>query len=127
MANQGNLTLNTKVYTPRGRQPNGLVMQWGRIDTDFGGAMCFVENGVTGPDAKGVYRSKWKIVYPKLAAADSSCACTGAELGRTTVNIEVISSSPFTNALLTDIGLQIKDLVATTPFQVSIKDHEPSW
>ena len=127
MAVQGNLTLNTKVYTPRGRQPNGPIMQWGLIDTGFGSGFTTVEESVVGPDAKGAYRAKWKLVVPKLATADSACACTGGELGRTTVNIEVVSNSAFTTADLTDIGLRVKDLVATAPFQVSVNTHEPSW
>jgi len=102
-------------------------MQWGLIDTAFGSSFTTVEESVVGPDAKGVYRAKWKLVVPKLAVADSSCACTGSELGKTTVNIEVVSNSAFTTADLTDIGLRIKDLAATTPFQVSVNAHEPSW
>ena len=127
MAVQANLTLNTKVYTPRGRQPSGPVMQWGLLDASFGSAFTTVEESVVGPDAKGVYRAKWKLVVPKLATADSACACIGGELGKTTVNIDVTSNSEFTTADLTDIGLRVKDLVATAPFQVSVNAHEPSW
>lgn len=127
MAVQANLVLNTKIYTPRGRQPNGPTMQWGFSDASFGGGFTIVEESVVGPDAKGVYRAKWKLVVPKLATVDSSCACTGGEVGKTTINIDVVSSSAFTTADLTDIGLRVKDLVATAPFQVSVNAHEPSW
>lgn len=127
MAVQANLVLNTKVYTPRGRLPNGPTMQWGLVDPSFGSGFTTVEESVVGPDAKGAYRARWKLVVSKLATVDSSCACAGGEVGKTTINVDVVSSYAFTAAELTDIGLRIKDLVASAPFQVSVNAHEPTW
>jgi hypothetical protein len=126
MAAQGNLTLNTKVYTPRGK--TGDVASWALSgDATFGGATSIVTESVRGPSKAGINRVQFKLDVPKAAAADSACACAGSEIARGIANIEVTVPANFTSAERTDFALRIQGLVATAVFNTSITNLEGAW
>jgi len=127
MAAQGNLTLNSKVYNPRGKA--GDVASWVLYgDTSFGGASSTVSESVRGPSKAGLTRVQWKLVLPKAATADSACGCAGTEIGQSIWNLDVTMPSIFTAAERADALQRFRDAVATTaPFGVSISALEPSW
>lgn len=124
---QGNLTLNTKVYAPRGK--TGDVASWALVgDTSFGGATSIITESVRGPDRKsGVSRVQWRFQVPKAATTDSACACVGSELGRATANIDVVIGSVLTPAERTDLTLRLQALVANAVFRASVESMEGSW
>ena len=65
MPAQSSLTLNTKVYTPRGKT-NGDIATWALVgDASFGGATSTVTERVAGPSKDGVYRETFKLTLPK--------------------------------------------------------------
>jgi hypothetical protein len=126
MAAQGNLTLNTKVYTPRGK--TGDVANWQLYgDTTFGGASSAVSESVRGPTKDGVSRVHWKVSVPKAAAADSACACTGEVTSLGIADIQITVPNNFTTAERQDLVDRIQSLVATSTFDDSVAKLESSW
>lgn len=126
MPAQAAITLNGKVYTPRGTA-NG-VSKWMLVgDATFGGAPSTLTESVKGPDKNGVYRTRWVLLVPKWAAADSACACTGSELGYTRYDEVCESTTAITSAERTDVLARLTSLWAATPHNVSISGPEGSW
>ncbi len=127
MAVQGNLTLNTKVYTPRGKQ--GDVASWALVgDATFGGATSTVTESVRLPTKTvSENRIQFRLEAPKAAAADSACACTGEVLGTGLCVIDVKVPPNFTPAERGDFCLRIQALVATAVFSSAVSNLEPSW
>lgn len=127
MAAQANLTLNTKVYAPRGKNA-GDIATWALVgDTTFGGATSLVTEKVAGPSKEGVNRVTFKLTLPKAAAADTSCACTGEEIAKGICNIEVVVPAAFTAAERADFGLRIQGLVANAIFTAAVSNLEGAW
>lgn len=126
MPAQGSITLNTKVYTPRGTS-NG-VSTWALAgDATFGGAQSQVTESVRGPLSDGTYRTQWIVVIPKAAAADSACACTGEIVGTGKAKIEIVWPVAFTAAERQDFVDRLQALVALSVFDVSVATPEGSW
>lgn len=126
MPAMGSLTLNTKVYTPRGTE-NG-VASWALVgDTSFGGGLATVTESVRGPLSDGSYRTRWTMTFDKLATADSPCACVGSTLGKTKVDVVVTSSQALTAAERQDVADRFQALTALSVFEVSIATPEGSW
>lgn len=127
MAAQSNLTLNTKVYAPRGKS-QGDIANWALVgDSTFGGATSVVTEKVTGPSKDGVYRITFKLSVPKAAAADSACACIGTEIGKGIATVEVVIPSQFTAAERTDFRTRLQGLVANAIMTAAIDNLEGSW
>jgi hypothetical protein len=123
---QGNLTLNTKVYNPRGK--SGDVASWVLAgDATFGGATSTVTESVRGPSKDGFTRSRFKLDIPKNADEASACACPGGVLGQGGVEIIVITHSSMTAAERTDLTLRAQGLVANAIFTAAAANNEGSW
>lgn len=120
------LTLNTKVYTPRGTQ-NGITSWALANDPTFGGAQSDLTESVRGPLTNGSYRTRWVLNVPKNAAEDSPCACTGSSLGRGKADIVIDVPVSFTAAERQDFVDRIQALVALSVFDVSVSTPEGSW
>jgi hypothetical protein len=126
MPAQASITLNTKVYTPRGTQQG--VSTWALAgDTSFGGGVSLVTESVRGPLANGGNRSRWVVTVPKLATADSACACTGGDIGKGKADIVIDVPSSFSAAERQDFVDRIQALVALSVFDVSVSTPEGSW
>lgn len=127
MPAQSSLTLNTKVYTPRGTQQG--VSTWALAgDTTFGGALSTVTESVRSPlPSNGGNRTRWVLTVPKVATADSSCACVGSSLGSAKCDIVIDVPSSFTQGERTDLAARLQALVALTVFGVSVSTPEGSW
>ena len=126
MPAQSSLTLNTKVYTPRGTQ-NG-VSTWALAgDATFGGAQSSVTESVRGPLSNGNYRTRWVVSIPKAASADTACGCTGSisSTGKADVVIDIPTN--YTTAERQDFVDRIQALVALSVFDVSVSTPEGSW
>ena len=127
MASQASVTLNTKVYNPRGTQ--GGISTWQNVgDASFGGATTTLTESVRGPGTDGNTRVRFLLTIPKLAAADSSCACIGQPLGKP-ARAEIIVDVPstFTVAERDDLRLRFQGLAAHAIATAAIKDLEPAW
>lgn len=123
---QSNLTLNTKVYVPRGTS-NG-ISTWALFgDMSFGGAQSDVTESVRGPLNNGTSRVRFTLTLPKTATADSPCACTGQQLGYGKADIVVDVPTSFTAAERQDFVDRIQSLVASGVFETSIANLEGSW
>lgn len=126
MPAQGNLTLNTKVYTPRGK--TGDVATWVLYgDATFGGATSTVSESVRGPSKDGFTRSRFKLDCPKNADVASACACPGGLLGQGSVEVIAITHTSFTAAERLDMQLRGQGLVANAIFGKAVTDSEGSW
>jgi hypothetical protein len=127
MAAQGTLTLNTKVYNPRGK--TGDVASWALVgDATFGGATSVVTESVRPPSAKGlVNRVQFKLDLPKAATADSACGCIGQEIGRGIANVEITIPTTFTDAERLDFQLRIQGLIANAIFGAAVHSLEGAW
>lgn len=124
---QANLTLNTKVYAPRGKT-SGDIANWALVgDATFGGASSIVTERVVGPSKEGVNRVTFKLTIPKAAAADTSCACVGEVIATGLCNIEVVVPAAFTAAERADFRQRIQGLVANAIFTASVDNLEGSW
>lgn len=126
MPSQASITLNTKVYTPRGTQ-NGISTWALAGDATFGGAQSSVTESVRGPLSNGNYRTRWVVDVPKNATADSACACTGQLLGKGKADIVIDIPSSFTAAERQDFVDRLQALVALSVFDVSVATPEGSW
>jgi len=126
MAAQGNLTLNTKVYNPRGK--TGDVAAWALVaDATFGGATSIVQESVRGPSKDGVFRVRFKLDVPKAADASSSCACIGQEIGRGIATVDIVVPTAFTAAERDDFTKRIQGIVANAIFSAASTNLEPAW
>lgn len=126
MPAQASLTLNTKVYTPRGTQ--GGISTWALAgDTTFGGAQSEVTESVRGPLQNGNYRTRWVVTVPKAASSDTACGCTGSIQSRGKADIVIDVPSNFTSAERQDFVDRIQALVALSVFDVSVSTPEGSW
>jgi len=126
MPAQGSLTLNTKVYTPRGTQQG--ISSWALAgDATFGGAVSTLTESVRGPLADGKYRTRWVLSIPKAATVDSACACIGSSLGTGKADIVIDIPTSFTAAERQDFVDRIQAAVALSVFDVSVATPEGSW
>lgn len=126
MAAQGNLTLNTKVYNPRGK--TGDVAAWALIgDATFGGATSTVQESVRGPSKTGENRIRFVLAVPKAADAASACACPGQELARGVADITIVVPNLFTASERDDFTKRIQALVANAVFSAATTNLEPAW
>lgn len=126
MAAQGNLTLNTKVYNPRGK--TGDVASWALVgDATFGSATSTVKESVRGPSKDGVYRVNFHVDVPKAADANSACACIGQEIGRGIADVNLVIPSTFTAVERDDFTKRIQALVANAIFAAAATNLEPAW
>ncbi len=123
---QSSMTLNTKVYAPRGTQ-NGVTTWALAGDATFGGAQSTVTESVRGPLSDGTYRTRWTMTIPKAASADTACGCIGSILGEAKANVVFTFPTSFTAAERQDFVDRFQGMVATTPFDVSIATPEGSW
>jgi hypothetical protein len=126
MPAQSSITLNTKVYTPRGTS-NGISTWVLAGDTSFGGGLSSVTESVRGPLDSGVSRVRWVVAIPKLATSDSACSCTGADLGQGKADITITVPSSFTAAERQDFVDRLQALVALSVFDTSVANLEGSW
>lgn len=126
MAAQSALTLNTKVYNPRGKM--GDVASWALLgDATFGGATSTVQLSVRGPSKDGVFRVREKLDVPKAADASSACACIGQEIARGVMAIDAIIPTAFTAAERDDFRLRSQALVAHAITTAALRDLEGAW
>ncbi len=126
MAAQGNLSLNTKVYTPRGKQ--GDVASWALFgDSTFGGATSFLTESVRGPSKDGVNRVQFKLDVPKAADASSACACVGQEIARGVGSFNILVPSAFTAAERDDFTKRMQAAVANAIFSAATTNLEGAW
>lgn len=126
MPAQGSLTLNTKVYTPRGASDG--VAKWALAgDTTFGGAQSDLAESVRGPSANGTYRTRWTLALPLAATTDSACACVGQVIGSAKADIIIDFPTALTAAQRQDFVDRIQALVAASVFDVSVATPEGSW
>jgi hypothetical protein len=126
MPAQGSITLNTKVYTPRGTQ-NG-VSTWALAgDATFGGAQSSATESVRGPLSNGSYRTRWVISIPKAASADTACGCVGAITSTGKADMVIDIPTNYTAAERQDFVDRIQALVALSVFDVSVSTPEGSW
>lgn len=126
MPAQSSITLNTKVYTPRGTQ-NG-VSTWALAgDATFGGAQSTVTESVRGPLSNGNYRTRWVVSIPKAASADSACGCTGQITSTGKADIVIDIPTNMTAAERQDFVDRVQALVALSVFDVSVSTPEGSW
>lgn len=126
MPAQSALTLNTKVYNPRGRTND--IAQWALVgDTTFGGATSAVTESVRGPSKDGIYRTRWTLSVPKAAEEDSSCACVGQAIGTGDADIQIRIPASFTTAERQDFVDRLQALVALAVFDSSVSSLEGSW
>lgn len=123
---QGSITLNTKVYTPRGTS-NGITTWALAGDASFGGAQSQVTESVRGPLSDGTYRTQWIVVIPKAAAEDSPCGCTGEILGTGKAKLEITWPVGYTAAERQDFVDRLQDLFALSVFDKSVSVPEGSW
>lgn len=126
MAQQGSLTLNTKVYTPRGTS-NG-ISTWALVgDSSFGGATSLLTQSVRGPSKDGIFRIRDTFSVPKAATADSTCACIGEQLGEAHADIQIRMPQVMTPAERQDFVDRLQAFIASAVFDASIAQLEPAW
>jgi hypothetical protein len=126
MAAQANLTLNTKVYTPRGKQ--GDVASWALVgDATFGGGRSNVTESVRLDRKSGIERIQFILAAPKLATADSACGCIGSETGVGKANIVIEIPSTFTAAERVDFRTRLQNLVSNAVFSAAVDTGEGAW
>ncbi len=126
MPSQSSITLNTKVFTPRGTQQG--ISTWALAgDTSFGGAQSTVTESVRGPLSDNTFRVRWVMSLPKAATEDSTCGCAGTILGTAKADIVLSFPTNFTTAERQDFVDRVQALVALSVFDVSVSGPEGTW
>lgn len=64
-------------------------------------------------------RQNWKLVVPVLATEDSACACDGAVLRKSTLDLTFNTSNASTTSERTEILDQLDDLIADADFRAA--------
>lgn len=124
MSAQAALTLNTKVYNPRGKE--GKISTWALVaDATFGGATSRVTSSVA-LNQKQDTRVQFKLDVPKAAIADSACGCVGSITSRALADVIVNVPSGFTIAEKQDLCDRLQALVAHAIFDAAVLG-EGSW
>lgn len=122
----GNVTLNTKVYSPRGTS-NGVTKWVKPGDTGFGGGQSELTSSLKGPNDSGNNRVRIILTSPLIASEDSVCACAGTALGIAQMNCNIDLPSALTPAQRQDFRMRIKDYFATAEFTALLDNLEGSW
>lgn len=126
MAAQTALVLNTKSYAPRGK--TGEIASWALVgDTTFGGAQSTFSLRVAGPNGQGNYTITEKLIVPKAASEDSSCACVGTELARGEFNASFRVPVGFTAAERDDFTKRCQAAIAHAITTAAATNLEPAW
>lgn len=126
MAAQGNVTLNTKVYAPRGKR--GDVAKWTLAgDASFGGANSDLSLSVRGPSKLGVSRVLLKLDTPKAATTDSACGCAGTIVAQAIGAVDVTIPTSFSAAERLDFSLRLQAAVAHAIFTAATSNLEGAW
>lgn len=126
MAAQSNITLNTKVYAPRGK--TGDIAKWQlQNDTTFGGASSALTENLRGPSKDGFYRVRFKLDVPKATETDSACGCAGTIMALGVADIQIAIPSQFTAAERLDFCLRIQGAVANAAFTAAVANLEGAW
>lgn len=124
MATQSSVTLNAHVYAPAGVS-NG-VARWLDKSSSAAHPQSLTES-VGNPSAQGMFRIRFKLDVPVVAASDTACACAGSLSSTARVDISVLVPASFTAAQRTDLQLQITALAASAAFVSAVKDLEAAW
>lgn len=125
MAVQSNLTLNSVVYTPGGRDAAGIASWFNRVlSASF---PRVVSESVKGPSAAGVYRASFKLVLPSVVAEASECGCAGDLSSQAIATIDVLIPAKFSSAERADLRAQITALAASAPFVAAVESLEGAW
>lgn len=122
---QANITLNSVVYSPRGRDANGNS-GWANTALSASHPRMITES-IRGPGQNGVHRVMFKLVLPKVVGESDECGCVGDLKSTSIATIEVVIPSNFTLAEREDLAAQIQALVATTVFETAVEGLEGSW
>lgn len=125
MATQSNITLNTHVYNPRGLSSG--IATWVDPLASSGAGQAAVTQSLKGPNAAGNTRAVFKLVLPKLASEDTSCACAGSVLGTAIATVDVLIPGVFTATDRENLQLQITALAASANFVDAVKNLIGAW
>lgn len=127
MPAQGNITLASKVFAPRGK--TGDVATWlYREEGTLGGGNHTLTESVRGPQPKsGGTRIQFKLVVDKKSSVDSACACAGEVLGTAIAEIPIFIPPCFTDAERDVFRQMLVSLVSTAPFTAAVTSGEGSW
>lgn len=126
MAAQSSITLNTKVYVPRGTSAG--ISTWALAgDATFGGATSLVTESVRGPNTNGITRVLFGVKVPKAATTDTACGCAGTTISQSDSRFEITVPQNFTAAERLDLCERLQALVAHAVFQSAVENLEPAW
>ena len=124
MAAQSAITLNGKVYNPRGKQGN--IATWALVgDTSFGGATSTLSESVVVSKDYNT-RVQLKLTMPKAAVSDTACGCAGTILSRGYGDVVVFVPANFTVAEKQDLCDRLQAAVANAIFDAACQG-EGSW
>lgn len=124
MGAQSAITLNTKVYNPRGKQGN--IAFWALVgDTTFGGATSMLSSSVVQSKLMDT-RVQLKLTIPKAAVSDTVCGCAGTITSRGYGDVVLFVPANFTVAEKQDLCDRLQAAVANAIFDAAAQG-EGSW
>lgn len=116
-----NVVLNTKTYAFSSDQSG--IITWleksGGVPTGYQRLTASIKDSTK---ADVPVRIQWTLFKPIVAAADSSCSCTGEVLRSSNCRINIEMPTTGSLAERTDLALCVKDLAANAQFQSMITD-----
>jgi hypothetical protein len=124
MGAQSAITLNAKVYNPRGKQGN--IASWALVgDATFGGATSTLSSSVIQSKLMDT-RVQLKLTIPKAAVSDTACGCAGTITSRGYGDVVVFVPANFTVAEKQDLCDRLQAAVANAIFDAAVQG-EGSW
>lgn len=112
------LTLNTKIFSFTG-YIQGAIARYLNAGSGTANGFKTATAKVEEPNREGLIKVRWKLKLP-VVVSEASCECPGGNVRDNFADIVVSISSSALAAERTDIGLSLKDLVASPEFQASI-------
>lgn len=125
MAAQSAITLNSVVYSPRGRDQNG-VASWQNTEASAAFPRAVTES-VRGPSSGGLHRVSFKLTLPQIIGASDECGCEGAQRSVAICNIDVAVPTAFSLAERQALRASITALAAHATFVAAVENLEGAW
>lgn len=123
----GNITLNTKVFSPDSNNVGTAVYKNRESGTVAGFKTATAKVISDSSSGKAVSRVRLSLKLPVVASEGSTCNCAGDLLHTNQCVVEFIMSNASSTAERTDLLASIRDYLATATVTAMVTNLEPVY
>lgn len=125
MSNQAPITLNTVVYSPAGRDNQGILSWINRSSGVQSGFSVLTQKASLASAKRRTNRMEYRITVPVIETASDSCACKGDVLRTNGGTFNFWFADGATLAERTDVVTRLEDALAA--FKADIENLDPAF